>query len=456
MGILYRIIRVAVIFFILLGIVSLFFFNLVDNTPYKETAHYQKTLSAFDTMVRGTLKVSGDTTKVGWARASLVPRYRLPLAGHGDRNGAMHEGVNDSTWAKAIVLNNGSKQVAYVSLDLLIVPMELVRLLPNAIDSMGLDMEDLYLTATHTHNSIGGWAQGTGGEFFAGKYQPQVKMFMAQAIAKAIYKALGTMEPCKIGYSAVHAADQVTNRLVGDMKGGIDPWVRFVKFQKADGQTAILATFAAHATCLPSDFMKISGDYPGALCTTLERAENIDFAIFSAGAVASMGPLTTKQGGLEKVKDMSENLAEQVRLVQNFTPVHHDPVLGALNIDLHLGEPQWRISNGIRVRPWVFKRLFGAPPAKITSLLIGNILFIGTPCDFSGELVSDIEQYARSKNIHVIITSFNGGYSGYITKDEWYDLNKYETRMMNWYGPNNGSYFTEVIKKIVDIYAEDN
>ena len=46
-------------------------------------------------------------------------------------------------------------------------------------------------------------------------------------------------------------------------------------------------------------------------------------------------------------------------------------------------------------------------------------------------------------------TSFDGSYVGYITEDSHYDLNRYETRVMNWYGPQNGQYFQEIINSIL-------
>ena len=53
-----------------------------------------------------------------------------------------------------------------------------------------------------------------------------------------------------------------------------------------------------------------------------------------------------------------------------------------------------------------------------------------------------------------MINSFNGGYIGYVTDDKWYDMegiNTYETYTMNWYGPFNGKYFSDLIKKIIQL-----
>jgi len=72
-------------------------------------------------------------------------------------------------------------------------------------------------------------------------------------------------------------------------------------------------------------------------------------------------------------------------------------------------------------------------------------VFLGAPADYSGEFVEQIVQQAQTQELHAIVTSFNGGYIGYITPDKYYDLDEYETRSMNFFGPHSGSYLTEII-----------
>lgn len=82
--------------------------------------------------------------------------------------------------------------------------------------------------------------------------------------------------------------------------------------------------------------------------------------------------------------------------------------------------------------------------------MLGNTLIIGLPCDFSGEIMAELDKYATQKGINLMITSFNGSYTGYITHDMLYDLDLYETTTMSWYGFQNGKYFKEIVKDIVD------
>ena len=110
-----------------------------------------------------------------------------------------------------------------------------------------------------------------------------------------------------------------------------------------------------------------------------------------------------------------------------------------------------RITESLRLRPWVFNRLTEESKAHLSLLKIGDIILVGTPCDFSGELVSNIESNAKQNNHNIMVTSFNGGYIGYITNDKWYNLKKYETFTMNWFGPYNGSYFVYLINNLIEL-----
>ena len=75
---------------------------------------------------------------------------------------------------------------------------------------------------------------------------------------------------------------------------------------------------------------------------------------------------------------------------------------------------------------------------------------VGMPCDFSGELTPELDAYAKSKRLNLMVTSFNGHYTGYITEDSHYDLEEYETITMGWFGPFNGAYLQEVTRDIID------
>jgi hypothetical protein len=150
---------------------------------------------------------------------------------------------------------------------------------------------------------------------------------------------------------------------------------------------------------------------------------------------------------------MADNVAKIV--AENFDSIPTSVVktLDMTHLRLYLREPNERVTQNIVIRPWLFKKLFGDEKVYINTLQIGNLFFAGTPCDFSGELVGPIDSVAAKKNLKLIVTSFNGGYIGYITDTKWYRMNTYETRIMGWFGPYNGDYLSEVIERLIEFHS---
>ena len=231
----------------------------------------------------------------------------------------------------------------------------------------------------------------------------------------------------------------------------IDPNFKILGCLSGD-RKAYLASYSAHATCLSRHTYDLSGDFPSKLVSNLEEEESIDFAMYTAGAVGSMGPRTIEANTeYEEVIDFAEKLTVYVQLLELLEPRYAaDVSLDFWRIPLGNRPPFIKISKNIALRPWLFHFFFGEYPAELSFLQLGKTIFIGLPGDFSGELALPLYESAREKGLNLVINSFNGGYIGYIIKDQWYDLSKYEARTMSWYGPNNGAYISTVINKIIE------
>ncbi len=431
----------------ILLVLFLALFTWVDRTPYVEKAYYHNTIERLDNLKPERTDSGEDTLRVGWARVNITPGSTMPLAGYGKRRGKKYVSVNDSIWVRAFVFDDGRIKSTLVTADLLILPPEVDQNLRESLDKMGF--QNSFFTATHSHSSIGGWASGLTGHLFAGEYDPKLVETLQMQIIKAVRLADEHKAKASIGYAAFKTDGLVYNRLVKG-RGEIDPWLRIVRMQQIDGSTALLASFSAHATCLSAKFLGLSGDYPGLLVQAIEDLPRVDFAAFAAGAMASQGPIMNGENELESAGAIARDLANQISLGMNFVPTGFTSELASAQLAVDLRDPHFRISKNIRIRPWLFDLLVGHHPVYVNALKIGDILLLGTPCDFSGELVDGLEQKARKKGLNLIITSFNGGYMGYVTKDLWYDEDLYETRTMNWYGPYNGAYFTELMSRLLD------
>jgi neutral ceramidase len=394
-------------------------------------------------------RVDSGLVKVGWSKINITPDVPGPMAGYGKRRGQPFESVHDSVFVRAMSFNVKNVSLYIVAADLLIIPPNVTTLLFKKLENVGILPSAVHLSATHTHNSLGGWGKSITGRLFAGSYNENVEQKLASQFFEAILKAKNQTVDAEIKYVEAIDVDDIHNRLNG-VVGTIDPEIRTLSIYRKDGKKAKIVSYSAHSTVLNSATMQLSRDYSGVLVDTLER-NGFDFAMFMAGAVGSMGPVENGVNDFEEVKN--QGLGVFKHLEQGAISSTEKIDLQTYMLDLPLREPNPKIFKNWGLRPWLFKILFGdeANFVKITKL--NSTLIIGLPCDFSGELMADLDAYAKGKGLNLIVSSFNGGYMGYVTNDKHFDLDLYETTTMAWYGTENGAYFSEVIRDIIDKMA---
>jgi neutral ceramidase len=422
----------------------------VDRTPYRQHAYYRVMMHRLDSLMAHTsLPEATRPLAVGYSKVSLTPNHRTATAGYGNRKGKRFAEVRDSVFVRALVLDNGGMKVAIVSADLLIIPPLVTVQLNNLLADIGFSLNNTYLSATHTHNSIGHWGEGAT-RFIYGAYQDSIVQFISHQIVNAIAAADENKVASTLRAGAIAVPEAVFNRL--DEHAAVDSTLHVLEVRREDGRVLLLTSYTAHATCLYSKDVRLSGDYPGELVRELEN-EGYEFAMFLAGAMGSHG-CNAPQYGDTCIDWMADHLTRKVVINRAALTTVHDPVLYMVRIPLELNEPQVRVSENWRVRPWLFRTAFGEYPQYLTALRVGNVVMLGTPCDFSGELTAPLTAFGKEKGLHVMVTSFNGGYIGYITADEHYDKDHYETQLMNWYGPGNGKYLTECLYKLIEVLAQ--
>ncbi len=419
-------------------------FARIDRTPYKQTSYYQMFDRQMERVNIDSVYLKTDTIQAGWAKANITPSFKVSMGGYGNRWGKKFTSVHDSIWVRAFVFDNGYQRAALVTMDLLIVPPELIEALQEQLPTIGFSINQTYFSATHTHYSIGGWAKKLVGRLIAGKYKNRIIEDLTAKTLAAIKQADAGKETATFGFGQYYAGELVYHRI--SKQGSTDPWLRVFLIRQQSGKTAVITSFSAHATILPSRQYALSRDYPGALVDTLEKHPTIDFAAFCAGGVGSHSPGGEGENYV-KIGNIATSLSQKILLNLPAIVTRHQQELASVQIPLPLRRPQWRISQNWRLRPWIFYGLYGDYPSSLTGLKIGQLTWIGTPCDFSGEMTPSIEKQFDGP---LMITSFNGGYIGYITADQYYDTDHYETRAMNWFGPDNGAYFIEAISRLAN------
>lgn len=434
----------ALIFFILSAI------KPINRTNYQEKDFYIKMQENLAQLKGVNIPPAQHNFTVGFAKENITPSYATSMAGSGMRK-FQFENVHDSIYVRAIVIGNGSETVSLVSVDLLIVPPAVTKLLEEKLPSIGFSLNNSYLSATHTHSSIGNWGERLAGSFYAGPYDDVLVQFIADKIIACIDAADKNKVRSSLKEGVIPVSDLLYNRLARE-SGKIDSLMRLIEVDRVDGKRLILTTFTGHPTCDKSSSRNVSRDYPGVLVDKLEQG-GYTFAMFMAGAVGSHsceGP----PRGEERINFVGERLATLTFQQKDSLKPISDSTMIMVRVPLSLGKPQMRITKDWCIRPWLFKSAFGLYPSSLTALRIGNVVMLGTPCDFSGELTTSLDSVAARHNLKAMVTSFNGSYMGYVTLDKHYDIDHYETRIMNWYGTGNGAYLSECLMTMLDVVSD--
>jgi hypothetical protein len=423
----------------------LLFFQRVDRRPYTEKTYFQQAQELIEVAYGRYQPTQGAPLKVGWSRMNITPEEPAHLMGYGWKGD--YEKVHDSLWVRTLVLQLDTLVVGIVTYDLMLTPPDVAQRIRDTLASLSID--HVYFSAIHTHNGYGGWVKGLGREIIAGRYQDHLVQQLVDQTTTSLIQAYQQVLPAHVGYAEINLDSLVSNRLV---KGGkVEPYLRALFFQREDSSLGVFNSFSAHATFVDHKSKQLSADYPGELVRQLEQNPSVDFALFAAGAVGSHSPHQPKPFSFQNLQDYTRHLTTP--LLRAMDQITYDSVtqLGFNEIALPLGEPQLRLTENWRVRPFWFRKIMGNLSPSITFLQIGDITLVGTPGDFSGLLYDEI----NTDNRPVVVTSFNGEYIGYIIPSGYYQLNHRETRSINWFGPYTGDYVTNTINQNLQYIRKD-
>jgi neutral ceramidase len=282
---------------------------------------------------------------------------------------------------------------------------------------------------------------------FSGVYNPEVVLWLAQQVSKAIIDAVNDLQPGKMGIGNFHARDFVRNRLVGEDGSVNDDFLMIIASQN-DGRKAILGSFDAHATTLGDWNMETSADYPGYWQRKLEK-QGFGMAVFFAGSVGSHS-YQSKGERFEKSRYIGEALADSVLKYSSEIDLKDTITLNSLTLKIDYPEFQIRISDGLRLNPTFAGLLFPeVGHVYLQSFRLDDLIWTTTPSDFSGETALIYKNAMHQKGYRAMVTSFNGAYTGYIIPCKYYHLNEYESRLMNWFGPGYNPYINYMIGEMI-------
>ena len=92
----------------------------------------------------------------GTGKADITPPIGTPLAGYGGRLGRPSTGVHDPTEARALIIDNGTEKIAFLSVDHLGFDHAMVERIRERVNkATAIAPDHLFVMSSHTHSGGG-------------------------------------------------------------------------------------------------------------------------------------------------------------------------------------------------------------------------------------------------------------------------------------------------------------
>jgi neutral ceramidase len=405
----------------------------------------------------------------GFHRVDITPPVRVPLAGFAARQG-VSTGIHDPLFAHALVLENGARATAFVSVDVLGLAADFVRRVRQMIRTRtGLPERGVMVSATHTHS-----APVTVSTFFnpGESLDPAYMDRLASAIVDAVTTAWENRRPARVGVGSTRVSGIGRNRRTANHLP-IDEDVGMIKVAFPDGRPwGVLINHACHPTVLGPDNLLVTGDFPA---FTIERVETVlgegSFALFVNGAqgnismghsseLSAIGVITPGRT-FERAAELGYRLADVVLEALPSIPTASDLTLEYASRTIQLpfnaypplpqtaaelseaqaavvaleqqGAPPEQVGAAKTRRLYASIRNFyageaaasanGQLPIEIQGFRVGPALFVAVP----GELFVEVALRIKAEAGHpLFIMGITNGYVGYLPMRDAYPAGGYE------------------------------
>ncbi|AUD04492.1 neutral/alkaline non-lysosomal ceramidase N-terminal domain-containing protein [Spirosoma pollinicola] len=397
-------------------------FTFVSRDSYKSSLYYRFTRQRFAWLLSDPHPKY--TIQAGWAKVTISP------------SGASSTSRKDSIQTRALVLDNGTTRAVMITVDLPMMPPTVAQALEKRLPKLGFAWKNVYLGATYSQSDPGGWASDYMGQQKMGTYNEQRVNQLTEAILKAVTVAQQTKETVQIRYTKSEREGQKQLSSGGGSRAAEPVYV--LQLRKQTGQSALICSGLASENSTDSTNSFYS------LAQELEKQTHS----FTLGLVGSI--LDAGQPGSVSQKDPAA-LAAQLTTLLDRQPFQTDSTLVAQTTPLIQNDPHIRVSQYVRLKPWLAKALYGDYPAELKALRIGQTVFVGCPGGVSAELGNSLLNLPVAAQRQLVITSYNGGNLGQIVPDKYYyaENSPYAIGQINRFGPHTAEFFNDITQSLV-------
>jgi len=433
----------------------------VVKKPYFQSDYYRETSSDLE-KITPDIEAINDSLYAGFAKRCIIPdlenmspkqkKHGLPIAGYGQAKTKKATGIHDSIFVRAVALKAGTRTNIIVSAEMLIMPPNIIDSVIIKLGRLGINRDQLFFSATHTHSSIGGWGNGILAKMMAGKRNMVIEKWLEVQILQVILDAVDDLIPAKLGQDRFDAPGYIRNRLTGNPEHNNTSF-DYIYIEQINGKKAVLGTYSAHATTSSRKNTLISGDYPGYWSRKIESS-GTDIAMFCGGSMGGQSPAGTGNE-FESARFIGESLADSVLGRLENLKLQHQLLISSVSLKIRLPEYHFRITANRNLSTGLSQRLMAAPAnVYLQALKLNNIIWFFTPGDFSGESALLIKKILKGKGFQAAVSGYNGSYIGYILPGKYFWLKHYETRTMSWFGPFLGDYLMDMMEQMSNIFTK--
>jgi hypothetical protein len=169
---------------------------------------------------------------------------------------------------RAVVLASDDERVGLVTLDLLLADQDLVAAIRQRVAGLGLSA--VWVAATHTHSSTGGFAWNPVAQVAGtGRFRPTIRSRVVEAAASALTAAAASLQPVE---AMTGTAELPAGTVSRDEFPDVDRRLTRVQLRGERSAVAQLVVLAAHPTLVARPPPGLDPDWPGRLSRAQERA----------------------------------------------------------------------------------------------------------------------------------------------------------------------------------------
>ncbi len=404
----------------------------------------------------------------GAAKVSLVPPAGTPLAGYGNPARRLlfpdifglypfafwfrpSEGTLDPLFARALVLEQGTERVAWVTVELVAVDRSFTRAVSEQLRAAGLRPVTLIVSASHTHSGPGAFVPSALWAFIAlDRFQGEVRSALVSAVVRAILLAESARAPAHVGTFSRQAPD-VT---VGRLGLPVDREIIGLRFGTEDGRPiGLVWNYAIHGTMLGPLNLRLSGDVMGVASHALERDLGVP-VLFVNGAVGDVSP---RRRGPTEVVAVATELASTVRAGWGQTLNTPAAAMATRGARVLLPAPVLSLRNCLaRLVPTSLTVPLGSVldrDAELTAVSVADTVWVTIPGELQSVLGEAIKAEARRSFERGFVAGVSNDYLGYFVTATAYPRTSYVT-CSTVYGPAAGDLLTQSARTLIGELAE--